>query len=158
MPARTTTIVFAVVLAVYIGLFCWIAVLLVRNGSAQALGLGIGLLILPLLGIWIAVVNLRYGVHVQRLTRRLAAENGLPDVSGLARRPSGRIEHAAADAWFDQRKAELDAQPTDWRCWYRLAVAYDVAGDRRRARESMRQALRLAEVSARGGGSRAASA
>jgi tetratricopeptide (TPR) repeat protein len=132
--------------------------LLVRTGSAQALGL-IGLLILPLLGIWIAMANLRYGVRVQRLTRRLAAENALPDVSGPGRRPSGRIEYAAADAWFDRRQAELDAQPTDWRCWYRLAHAYDVAGDRRRAREAMRQALRLAgTVSARGGGSRVASA
>ncbi|MDT5275119.1 MAG: hypothetical protein QOG95_2051, partial [Mycobacterium sp.] len=30
-----------------------------------------------------------------------------------------------------------------WRRWYRLARAYDYAGDRGRAREAMKQALEL---------------
>jgi hypothetical protein len=89
------------------------------------------------------VANLRFGVQVERLARRLADEGGLPDTSALPRRPSGRIEPAAAVAWYDERKVELDEEPTDWRRWYRLAQAYDLAGDRRRAWESMRQALRL---------------
>jgi Flp pilus assembly protein TadD len=54
------------------------------------------------------------------------------------------VDRAAADAWFDDRKAELDAEPENWRNWYRLAYAYDLAGDRRRARDTMRHALRLA--------------
>ena len=33
--------------------------------------------------------------------------------------------------------------PDDWRRWYRLARAYDHAGDRRRAREAMKTALKL---------------
>jgi Flp pilus assembly protein TadD len=40
-------------------------------------------------------------------------------------------------------KAELEAQPDDWRRWYRLARAYDYAGDRGRARETMKKAVEL---------------
>jgi Flp pilus assembly protein TadD len=55
--------------------------------------------------------------------------------------PSGRVDRAAADARFAERRAEVEAAPDDWRRWYRLALAYDDAGDRRRARAAMRTAI-----------------
>jgi Flp pilus assembly protein TadD len=61
----------------------------------------------------------------------------------LPRRPSGRIERGAADALFDTVRAELEDDPDDWRRWYRLARAYDYAGDRSRARETMKTAVEL---------------
>ena len=33
--------------------------------------------------------------------------------------------------------------PDDWRRWYRLARAYDYAGDRARARETMSKAVEM---------------
>jgi hypothetical protein len=144
MKARTTAILLTAVLVVYFVLLGQRAVLLLQTGTGVGIGLGVAVLILPVVGAWIAVENLRFGAQVERLARRLADEDALPDVTDLPRRPSGRVDRAAADAWFDERKAELDAEPTDWRHWYRLAHAYDVAGDRRRARETMRHALRLA--------------
>jgi Flp pilus assembly protein TadD len=33
--------------------------------------------------------------------------------------------------------------PDDWRAWYRLAIGYDDARDRKRARSAMREAVRL---------------
>jgi predicted alpha/beta hydrolase len=47
----------------------------------------------------------------------------------------------AADARFGRRRGEVEAQPDDWRRWYRLALANDDAGDRRRARTAMRTAI-----------------
>jgi Flp pilus assembly protein TadD len=44
---------------------------------------------------------------------------------------------------FAQVKAEWDADPDNWRASYRLARAYDYAGDRSRAREIMRRAVAL---------------
>ncbi|HEX4702956.1 MAG TPA: hypothetical protein VH352_12560 [Pseudonocardiaceae bacterium] len=160
MRARTTAILLTAILVLTIVPIGWVGVLLLGSGSGSGFGLGAGLLALSLVGCWVAVANLRFGVQVQRLSRRLADEGELPDLSGLPHRPSGRVDRAAADAWFDERKAELDERPTDWRRWYRVALAYDLAGDRRRARETMRQALRLADVSVSGsgGGSPAASA
>jgi cytochrome c-type biogenesis protein CcmH/NrfG len=65
------------------------------------------------------------------------------DVSRLDRMPSGRIRRDAADALFAQVREELEADPDDWRRWYRLARAYDYAGDRRRAREAMGKAVEM---------------
>jgi Flp pilus assembly protein TadD len=78
------------------------------------------------------------------LGERLAAEGGLP-ADDLARRPSGRVERAAADEVFARRRAEAEAAPDDWRSWFRLGIAYDDAGDRRRAREAMRRAITLSQ-------------
>jgi Tfp pilus assembly protein PilF len=70
------------------------------------------------------------------------------DVSALPTRPSGRIERDAADALFGTVKAELETDPDNWIRWYRLARAYDFAGDRSRARETMRTAVRMQEQQA----------
>lgn len=145
MKARTTALLVTAILVVYLLLMTQQAVLLIETGTTVGIALGIGVLLLPLIGAWIAFMNLRFGVRVERLARRLADDDELPDVTELPRRPSGRVDRAAADAWFDERRAEVEAAPDDWRHWYRLAYAYDVAGDRRRARETMRHALRLAE-------------
>jgi Flp pilus assembly protein TadD len=37
----------------------------------------------------------------------------------------------------------VEDAPDDWRTWFRLGIAYDDAGDRRRAREAMRRAISL---------------
>ncbi|MGX7825000.1 hypothetical protein ACTG9Q_07895 [Actinokineospora sp. 24-640] len=144
MSARTVSWVLAAVVAVYFVLLGGRAVALFRDGSPLAVAFGVGVLLLPLVGAWVLWSTLRFGFRTQELGRRLAAEDGLPDVSDLPRTPSGRVDRAAADAWFEDRRAEVEAAPDDWRAWYRLAVAYDVAGDRTRARAAMRKALELA--------------
>jgi hypothetical protein len=65
------------------------------------------------------------------------------DVSALPRRPSGRIDREAADNLFDTVRAEVEKHPDDWLRWYRLARAYDYAGDRGRARETMKKAVEM---------------
>ncbi|PXY27986.1 tetratricopeptide repeat protein [Prauserella muralis] len=143
MRARNVAILLTVAVAVYLVLLAGRAVALIRAGGPVATLLGVGVLALPLLGVWLLVTTWRSGTRIQHLARRLEAEGGLPDVSGLPRRPSGRVDRAAADAWFEQRRAEVEAEPGDWRRWYRLAYAYDIAGDRRRARATMRKAIEL---------------
>jgi tetratricopeptide (TPR) repeat protein len=151
---RTTAILLTAALAVYLVVVGQIAYwLLVVGGFAVALGVGVVLLMA--VGVWVVSATVWFGVRVERLARQLARERGLPGVSRLPVRPSGWVEWAEAIAFFEERKAELDEEPTDWRRWYRLAYAYDLAGDRPRARETMRQALRL---NAGGGGSPATSA
>lgn len=144
MSARTVSWVLAAVVAVYFVLLGGRAVALFRDGSPLAVAFGVGVVLLPLVGAWVLWSTLRFGVRTQELGRRLAAEDGLPDVSDLPRMPSGRVDRAAADAWFEDRRVEVEAAPEDWRTWYRLAVAYDVAGDRTRARAAMRKALEIA--------------
>jgi cytochrome c-type biogenesis protein CcmH/NrfG len=130
-------------LLVYLALLGRAAVLMIGSGRAVAVALGTVLLILPGIGLWAMIATLRAGFVHQKLAR-LAAEDGMElDVSALPRRPSGRIERDAADALFDTVRTELQSDPDDWRRWYRLARAYDYAGDRSRAREAMKQAVEL---------------
>jgi cytochrome c-type biogenesis protein CcmH/NrfG len=130
-----------VALVVYFVLLGRAAVILVTSGKPAAIGLGVAVLLLPVVGLWAMIATLRAGFAHQRLARK-AVEQGMElDVSDLPRRPSGRIEREAADEMFHAVKAELEAEPDDWRRWYRLARAYDYAGDRGRARETMRTAV-----------------
>lgn len=141
--ALAMSVVLTAAVVVYLVLLAGRAVALLGTGEPVPVLLGAGVLLLPLLGIWVLISTWRSGLSVARLTRELEAEGGLPDVSGLPRMPSGRVDRAAADEWFAERKAEVDANPDDWRSWYRLAHAYDIAGDRRRARDTMRKAIQL---------------
>ena len=128
---------------VYFVLLGRMAVGMIGSGRVAAVGLGAALLIMPFIGLWAMIATLRAGFAHQKLAR-LAAEDGMElDVSALPRRPSGRIERDAADSLFATVRAEVQADPDDWRRWYRLARAYDYAGDRRRAREAMKTAVEL---------------
>ncbi|MFI5559449.1 tetratricopeptide repeat protein [Amycolatopsis japonica] len=147
MRARNFALVMTAALAVYVVLLAGRAIALLRTGETVPVLFGIGVLLLPVLGIWIIVTTWRSGVQIQRLSRRLDEEGGLPDVSDLPRRPSGRVDRDAADAWFDERRAEVEADQENWRVWYRLAYAYEIAGDRKRARATMRRAVELEAAS-----------
>jgi hypothetical protein len=121
------------------------ALILIRSGEPAPIGLGVAVLILPVIGAWALFATLRAGFAHQRLAR-LAAEDGMDlDVSALPRRASGRIERGAADALFDTVRTELDNDADNWVRWYRLARAYDYAGDRGRARETMKKAVAMQE-------------
>lgn len=120
----------------------WEAVLLLRDGRAVPVVFGAALLVLPLVGAFTIVTELRFGAASGRLARTLAAEGGLP-VDDLPRTPSGRVVRADADAGFDRWQAETATAPADWRTWYRLALAYDAARDRKRARAAVRRAITL---------------
>ncbi|OZG26718.1 hypothetical protein BH683_022680 [Williamsia sp. 1138] len=133
--------VLVLVLGFYFVLLGSRAVDLLTSGDPVGIGLGIGVLILPLLGIWMVVATLRAGLAHQRLARRMVEEGRELDVSELPRRPSGRIERDAADELFATVKAEWEADPGNWRATYRIARAYDYAGDRSRAREMMKRAV-----------------
>ncbi|TDD30349.1 hypothetical protein E1218_01630 [Kribbella turkmenica] len=140
MTSKRTAILLAVVFAVYAVLLGWRGVLLVGTGDPVAAGLGIAVLVIPVLGAYLVWRELQFGRRTEELARELAASGWLP-VDDLPRRPSGRIDRAAADAAFGKYRAEAEAAPEDWRVWFRLSTAYDAAGDRRRARAAMRTAI-----------------
>jgi hypothetical protein len=119
------------------------AIVLMSSGEASAIALGAAVLIFPIIGGWALFATLRAGFAHQRLACLVNADGMELDVSALPRRPSGRIERDAADALFATVRAELEADPTNWQRWYRLARAYDYAGDRRRAREAMGKAVAM---------------
>ena len=157
------------VLAVYAVLIAARGITLLGDPRLAVQGLGVGVLLLPVLGVVLVAQELRFGRAAERVARRaqgpapgcsLNAEPGAepdaepgaepdaepgvePEDEPLPRRPSGRIDRVAADAVFARRRAEVEAAPADWRGWVRLAGAYGDAGDTARGRRAMRRAIEL---------------
>ncbi|WP_263165205.1 hypothetical protein [Streptomyces sp. SCSIO ZS0520] len=144
MRAKLAYAVTAAALLVYFVLAGSRGVLLLRHGTALSVALGAAVLVLPLIGLWFLWQSTRFAIRGGRLAAVLEAEGGLP-VDELRRTPSGRIDRDSADAVFARRKAEAERSPEDWRCWFRLAVAYRDARDTPRARRAMQRAIALHE-------------
>ena len=94
------------------------------------------------LAVAIIVRELWFGWRTRQMGQTLAAENALPTYDGDLT-PSGRPTKADADRNFERYAQEAEDNSEDWRAWFRLAVAYDDARDRKRARAAMRQASNL---------------
>lgn len=134
-------------LVVAFGYLLWLGWSMISRSEYLAMrGLGVGIILLTVVGAWATWAILRNGFELQRISAAAAREGIELNISGLDHRPSGRLEHAAADELFDRVSAEYQAAPDDWRTNYRLARAYDHAGDRLRAREVMKQAVSLREA------------
>lgn len=130
-------------LALYLWLVAGRAVALVRTGEPVGIALGIAFGVLPLLVLALVVREWLLAIDVQRMADTLADRGELP-VDDLPRSPGGRIDRPAAVAAFDAARADAEtAEADDWGAWYRLAFAYEAAGDKRRARATLRTASRI---------------
>jgi hypothetical protein len=146
--ALIAALVMAALLALYLALVVQHAILLLGTGVLAGQLEGVALIVLPFVGVWVLISELLFGARAQRLLRLMTERGELP-VDDLPHRPSGRPDRAAADAEFPEYQAEVEAAPDDWGRWYRLALAYDASGDRRRARWATRKAIRLERMSRR---------
>lgn len=142
MKNFAAAIVMAVLLVLYLVLAIQHAFVLLGTDLLLARLEGVALIILPLIGFWVLIVELLFGVRAARLLRLMTELDALP-VDDLPHRPSGRPDREAADLEFPRYQAEVEADPDDWTRWYRLALAYDASGDRRRARWATRRAIRV---------------
>ena len=141
MTARIGVVIMAALLALYIVLVGQRAWLLIASGDPIGVTMGIALIVLPVIAAWAIWRELAFGMRSQAIVQRLDEEGGLD--LGLPLLPSGRPERAAAAAAFDGFRADAEADPESWRAWLRLGLAYDAAGDRRRARRAVRKAIEL---------------
>lgn len=142
MNARIGVGVMAALLLLYIILVAQRAWLLLVSGDGIGIAMGVALIVLPAIAVWALGRELWFGVRAEQLARRLEADGALPEET-VSVTPSGRVVREDADAAFPRYRAEAEQHPEDWRAWYRLALAYDAARDRRRAREAVRRAIRL---------------
>lgn len=142
MKARAGVAVMAALLVLYIVLVAQRAWLLLTSGQIIGVAMGVALIVLPVIAGWALWRELAFGRGAERLATRLEGEGGLP-TEEMDVRVSGRPDRAQADAVFPHYRADVEAHPDDWRAWFRLGLAYDGAGDRRRAREAIRRAIAL---------------
>ena len=95
-------IVLLVALAAYFVLIGYRGIYLLGQGRWELKVLGVAVLILPLIGIWVVVAEVRFGLASQRLAERLLAEGETASPPEIPRLPSGRPDRKAADAVFEQ--------------------------------------------------------
>ncbi|MFF5937062.1 hypothetical protein [Streptomyces sp. NPDC012508] len=142
MGGKITYVFLATVLVLVFGVVAMEGVLLLLTGEPIAMAMGGVAFLLPCVGGWFLWKNTAFARNAQRLARELEAEGGLP-VDELKRTAGGRIDRESADEVFARRRAETEDSPGDWRCWFRLAVAYHDARDTPRARKAMQRAIAL---------------
>ena len=144
MRNRIAALIMALLLLLYIVIAGQRAVLLFEAGSTVGVVAGCALVVFPLIAIWALGREILFGFQTERLVKQLDAEGALPIESAVT--ASGRPVREIADEEFPKYKAEVEAEPESWRAWFRLGLAYDASGDRRRARWALREAIKLSRA------------
>jgi hypothetical protein len=134
--------IMSALLAVYIGFALYRVVVLFMSASIVAALMGIGLLVLSLIAIWALVRELIFGYHANRLTRRLEAENELPE-DGLSAGWNGMPSREDARSVLPRYEAAVETDENSWRAWQRLGIVRRAAGDNGQARFAIRRAISL---------------
>lgn len=142
MKTKILLIVISILSLGYISLSIFRAFQLEAYEDATGMLWQFGIVVITGLSFGLIVREIVFGVQLQKLARIMNEEQRLlPDT--LRKLPSGRTDREDADSRFQEIKAEVEQFPGQWQGWFRLGLAYDEAGDRRRARESMRHSLKL---------------
>lgn len=140
MRAKLGALGMSVLVVFYIVLFGQQGFLFLIQDNLVSQIMGASILVLPLFGVWGIFRELRFGLAVEKLGKKLEDEKGWPSFE-FSLRPSGRAVKAEALLEFDKFRQAADADPENWRKWFALGLIYDACGDRRRARMAMRKAI-----------------
>lgn len=133
----------AVALVLYIIVAGGRAIAFLSTGDPVGVAMGIAMIVLPIIAVWVLGRELWFGMRADRLGRTLHSVGGMPD-DEVTVSPSGRVDRADGEVVFPKYREQVEQAPDDWRAWYRLGLAYDAAGDRRRARAAIRKSISLA--------------
>lgn len=149
MKTKISVALIAILTILYVVLVGSRAVLLIGTGEPVGVAMGIVLIIFPLVALWAIGRELWFGYRSEQVLRRLEREGREPtEVVGVS--ASGKPARDEADALFPAYRDAAERAGDEWYDWVRLALVYDGAGDRRRARESMRKGISMERQSRRG--------
>ena len=115
--------IMVIAVGLYLVLLGQLAVRFIWTGELVGILLGLAILAFPLIGAWVLWREMRFGYrmqHVAQVWQQLGVD--------------------PADLSYDESLEQLEADPDNWQRWFELGLAYEQAGDRRRARAAMREA------------------
>jgi hypothetical protein len=142
MQAKLGAVVMTALTLMYLWLMGGRGVMLIEQPNAVGKIMGFFMLVLPVMALFGIAAELRFGMRVERMSEEVERE-GLWPIKDIPLRPSGRPEKDAAQREFERIRNEAEQAPDDWHSWFKVGLAYDACGDRRRARASMRKALKM---------------
>lgn len=144
MGTKIAVIAITVAVGVYLVIIGQWAIEMMRSGEPVGVAMGFVLFLLPVIGAWAIIREIWFGIKANRLGERLEFEE-LPG-DGLPTSPSGRPLRQAADNDFTRWANYARENQDDWKAWYLLGIAYSNSGDQKRARASIRKAIKLSKV------------
>jgi Tetratricopeptide repeat len=139
---KVGAILLSLITLIYLILMTNQAITLIQVDNSIAKIMGFALFGLPAVGIWSIIRELKFGLQVEGLAKQVRTEGSWPRFD-LELRPSGRPVRASAEKNFAEYAEVAEKSPDDWHSWFNLSLAYDAAGDSRRARGAMRTAIAL---------------
>lgn len=101
---------------VYAGFVLWRGWDFLASGEPAAVGLGLAVLILPVLAAWLVWREVRFGFRMQELGERVQVVDERP---------------------MEQLIEDAESDPDDWLTWYWVGVGYLDAGDKKQARGAL---------------------
>ena len=116
MTARRVALGMAAAFAVYAVLVAWRGWDFIASGEPAAVGLGLAVLLLPVLAGWLVWREVRFGFRMQELAGRIDMVD----------------EHN-----LEERIEAAQAAPDDWLAWYWAGVGLLEAGDKKQARAAL---------------------
>jgi hypothetical protein len=140
MRSRPLMGLLVVLMVGYLVVMGYQGVRFVRSGDAVSVVVGAVVLGLVAVGAYLVWREVAFSRTVATLGRELRAAGRWP-TDGLSPLTTGQQRRDAAAALHKKRHREVEANPTDWGAWYRLGLAFDDAGDRKRARRATRHAI-----------------
>ncbi|MBX3312234.1 MAG: hypothetical protein KF916_04990 [Microbacteriaceae bacterium] len=144
MGTKIAVVAITIAVGVYLFIIGQWAIEMMQSSEPVGVAMGYALFLLPVIGAWAIIREIWFGIKANKLAERLEGEE-LPG-DGLPTAPSGRPLRQAADndftRWADYARENQD----DWKAWYLLGIAYSNSGDQKRARASIRKAIKLSKV------------
>lgn len=131
--ARRIALILAAVLSVYLFFAASRGIDLIRTDDPAVQALGVAVLILPILGAFLVIREIRFGKLSYQMGQ-VIDEAYLPSADIAADQKNANLVAA-----IDRAKEDMD----NWQAWYSVALAYDLMNERKLAREAMRYSVEL---------------
>lgn len=125
MNPRALAWIMVVAVGVYLVLLGRLALGLILTGDPIAILFGLAVLAFPVIGAWVLWREMRFGYRMQHVAAQWQQTGAEP--TGFT---------------YEECLPRVEADPDSWERWFELGLAYESAGDRRRARAAMREAER----------------
>ncbi len=142
MRARLAAVVITLACVGYLALSLDRVLALLSEGDFVNLALAFAIMAIVAISAYLIYRELAFGYFTSRMAREFEEPESDRNLD-IPRTPDGRVTKEFADNHFAKVAAEFSTDSTLWQDWYRLAVAYDLARDRRRARDAMLTAIDL---------------
>ena len=153
MNQRRTALVGVIIMSVLLVLYFVYAVqraiALFQTGTWITVLMGAALIVLPLIGVWALLRELKFGRDATKLVDELDRVGRVP-IEEMTVLPSGKPVKTEAEQVIGDYESDAQANADSWEAWARLGIMQDACGDRTSARRSLRRAIQMRHSASRG--------